>query len=155
VTDDQVTPRQIDAFKRFMKFLSPDQDLTLVILKGHLLIEEQIREIIAERVKRPDVLEAEDVRRRIGFDVATYIAEAFFPKELEPWLWKAARKLNTVRNAIGHSVEPRNLDTKIDDFVDSVGAGLDLRGDRQGRFEGALFSLFEAVSSLVARHGTK
>ena len=155
MTDDQVTPRQMEAFGKFLRLLPPGQDLTLVILKGHLLIEEQIRQIIAERVNRPDVLEKVYRRGRIGFEVVTYIAEAFFPKEIEPWVWTATRELNKVRNAVGHSVEPRGLDKKIDDFVDSVGVGLDLEVDRQKRFEYALFVLFEAVSRLVDRHGTK
>lgn len=146
-----MTEKQIDAFRRFLDFLPHDQDLTLVILKGHLLIEEQIRQIIAERVKRPQILYTQKGRYRIGFYLATYIAEAFFLKKREPWLWEAVRKLNTVRNAIGHSVEPRGLDNNIDDFVNSVPTSIDFRGDRQGRFEGALWTLFEAVSSLVER----
>lgn len=155
MTDDQITQRQTDAFERFMKLLPPDQDLTLVILKGHLLIEEQIRQIIAERMNRPEVLEAVYRKGRIGFEVATHIAEAFFPKETEPWVWKAARKLNIIRNAISHSVEPHRLDTKIDDFVDSVGIRIDITMDRQERFEWALFVLFEGVSFLVDRRGSK
>ena len=48
VTDAQITQRQLDAFRRFLKLLPHGQDLALVILKGHLLIEEQIKLIINE-----------------------------------------------------------------------------------------------------------
>ena len=110
MADNQVTQKQLKAFRRFLDFFPHNQDLTLVILKGHLLIEEQITQIIAERVKRPDVLETQNGQPRISFYLATYIAEAFFSIEREPWLWEAIRKLNKVRNAIGHNVEPPGLD---------------------------------------------
>ena len=145
MTDNHVTQRQIDAFRRFLKFLPHGQDFTLVILKGHLLIEEQVRRIIDERVKNPDAVE----KAKLDCHQAICIAKALCPKEQEPWLWEAAIKLNKIRNKIAHKVEPVGLDDRIDDFVNSVPSGLYFSEDKQGRFEGALWSLFEAVSSLV------
>ena len=56
VTDAQITQRQLDAFRRFLKLLPHGQDLALVILKEHLLIEEQIKLIINERVRKHESL---------------------------------------------------------------------------------------------------
>lgn len=64
---------------------------------------------------------------------------------------QAVRNLNVVRNRIAHKLEPERLDRTIDAFVNSVPSALYFSKDRQGRFEGALWSLFEAVSSLVER----
>ena len=76
VTDTQITQRQLDAFRRFLKLLPHGQDLALVILKGHLLIEEQIKPIISERVKKPEALSD----ARLTYYQYICIAEAFLPK---------------------------------------------------------------------------
>ena len=148
MTENQVTQRHVEAFGRFLKLLPHGKDLTLVILKGHLLIEEQVWQIIDERVGKPDAL-----RKNVKFDChqAICIAEALCPQEQEPWLWEAVKKLNKIRNEIAHKTEPVGIEDRVDDFVNSVASGLYFSEDKQGRFEGALWSLFEAVSSLVER----
>ncbi len=138
-----VTPRQSDAARRFFTLLPRDQDLTLVILKGHLLIEEQVRQIIDERVKKPDAL----TDARLSCSQAICIAESFFSEE-EKYIWNAFKKLNKIRNELAHKTEPIGVDDRIDDFVESVSWG-DYVEDRQERIEYALMKLFLAVSSLV------
>ena len=143
MTDEQVTKRQIDAARRFFTLLPRGHDLASVILKGHLLIEEQVRQIIDERVKKPDAL------KDANFDCyqAICIAESFF-SEKEEYIWKAFKKLNKIRNELAHKTEPIGVDDRIDDFVESVSWG-DYVEDRQERIEYALMKLFLAVSSLV------
>ena len=140
-----VTPRQSDAARRFFTLLPRDQDLTLVILKGHLLIEEQVRQIIDKRVKKPDAL------RDANFDCyqAICLAESFF-SEKEEYIWKAFKKLNRIRNELAHKTEPVGVDDRIDDFVNSVSWGSYVE-DRQDRIEVAIMKLFVAVSDLVER----
>lgn len=144
--NDKVSPRQVEAFERFVKLLPYGNDLTLVILKGHLLIEEQVRQIIDERVKKPDVLK--DAR----FDCyqAICLAEALCPMDEEPWFWEAVRKLNKIRNDISHNIELDGLEDQVHAFADFFPSGLDA-DDRQDQFELTLWSLFERVSSLVER----
>ena len=142
MTDEQVTKRQTDAFRRFLKLLPHGQDLTLVILKGHLLIEEQVRQIIDERVKRSDALGD----ARLGTHQAICIAEAFCPEE--EYIWNAVKKLNNIRNELAHQMEPVGLDDRIADFIDSIPWAPDF-DDEQKRIEHRLWALFEAVSSLV------
>jgi len=143
VTDRRVTQRETDAVRRLLTLLPRGQDLTSVILKGHLLIEEQVRQIIDERVKKPDAL------KDANFDCyqAICIAESFF-SEKEEYIWKAFKKLNKIRNELAHKTEPIGVDDRIDDFVESVSWG-DYVEDRQERIEYALMKLFLAVSSLV------
>ncbi len=146
MNDKQVTQRDIDAARRLFTLLPRGQDLTSVILKGHLLIEEQVRQIIDKRVKKPDAL------RDANFDCyqAICIAESFF-SEKEEYIWKAFKKLNRIRNELAHNVEPRGLDDQIDDFVSSVRWFDYPAEDRQKRVEFTLWALFEAASSLVER----
>ena len=114
MTDDQVTPRQIEAFGRFLKLLPHGQDLTLVLLKGHLLIEEQVRQIIDERVKIPQSLMAAE----LSCHQAICLAEAFCYEE-QKYIWGAVKKLNKIRNELAHKTEPIGLDDRIDDFLKS------------------------------------
>ena len=145
MTDNEVTQRQRNAFRRFLKLLPHGQDLTLVILKGHLLIEEQVRQIIDERMKKPEALKD----ARIECYQAICIAEAFCPEEHE-YIWNSVKKLNKIRNELAHQTEPVGLDDRIDDFVKSIPWAHDAE-DRQKRIEFTLWTLFEAVSSLVKR----
>ncbi len=145
MTDKQTTQREIDAARRLFTLLPRGQDLTLVILKGHLLIEEQVRQIIDKRVKKPDAL------RDANFDCyqAICLAESFF-SEKEEYIWKAFKKLNRIRNELAHKTEPVGVDDRIDDFVNSVSWGSYVE-DRQDRIEVAIMKLFVAVSDLVER----
>lgn len=146
MTDDQVTPKQIDAFKRFIKLLPHGKDLTLVILKGHLLIEEQVRQIIDERVKIPQSLRD----ARLTCYQAICIAEAFCSEE-QKYIWNAVKKLNNIRNDLAHKTEPVGLDDRIDDFVQSIPWHVPVEENEIMRIEFTLWALFEAVSSLVER----
>lgn len=144
-TDDaKENPRQIAAFGRFLKLLPHGQGLTLVTLKGHILIEEQVRAIIDAHVRIPEAV----TKAELTCHQAICIAEAFCPKEQEPWFWSAVRKLNKIRNEIAHNSEPSGLEDRVDDFVRFFPSGLDAE-DRESRFELTLWSLFERVSALA------
>ncbi len=47
----EITERQLLAFKRFLSALPHGQDTELVLLKGHILIEEQVRLLIDRRLR--------------------------------------------------------------------------------------------------------
>src|SRR5450759_268308 len=108
---DNINSRQIEDFGRFLKILPHGKDQGLVLLKAHLLIEEQIRKIVDERLKNPDAL----IDTRIDCHQAICLAQAFFPVDFQPWLWAALKKLNTIRNDIAHKLEAKGLSDKIKD----------------------------------------
>ena len=91
-----VSARQLEAFKRFLSLLPHGKERELVILKGHLLIEEQLRQLIDERVQNPKALN----ERRIDFSHCVSLAKAFFPEGHDPALWKSLEELNTLRNLL-------------------------------------------------------
>ena len=145
MTMDDVSAKQIEAFRRFLRMLPHGKDQHLVVLKGHLLIEEQVRQIVDERLKNPDAL----IDTRIDCHQAICLAQAFFPVDFQPWLWAALKKLNTIRNDIAHKLEAKGLSDKIKDFVTSFPSGFaDAPADADS-FEMTLWSLFVAVSDLV------
>jgi hypothetical protein len=143
----QITDRQLDAFRRFLRILPHGKDVELVILKAHLLIEEQVRQIVDERLKNPTAL----ADARLGCHQAICVAQSFFPADRDLSLWAGLKKLNKLRNDIAHNLEPKQLQNHIEEFIGSFPTGVTDGPDEAVRFELVLWSLFVAVSDLVER----
>ncbi|EGQ7979811.1 hypothetical protein V4V60_003788 [Vibrio mimicus] len=136
--------RQFAAFERFISLLPHGKERELVILKGHLLIEEQIRLIIETNLPNYKVLE----KAKLSCDQAICLAQSMLPKDADETCWIAARKLNNIRNKIAHRVEHQGLEHQIEDFIKSVPINWgDV--DKDTAFELALWGLFAKISSYV------
>jgi len=143
---DDITDRQLESFQRFLKLLPHGKDLDLVILKAHLLIEEQLRQLISERLKNPTSLDD----ARLEFHQCILLAQALFQPDFQSWLWTSLVKLNKIRNAIAHNLKPKGLSDRIGNLIQSFPSGFaETASDQQTRFEFTLWSMFDAVSSLV------
>lgn len=136
--------RQFEAFGRFMSLFPHGKERELVILKGHLLIEEQIRLIIDSKLSNPKVLK----EARLTFDQTICLAQSLIPEDSDKTYWKAAKKLNNIRNKIAHKVEQKGLIHQIEDFVKMVPTDWG-NVDVNEAFELALWSLFAKISSYV------
>jgi hypothetical protein len=148
MADTKITDRQLSAFRRFLNRLPHGKEIDLVILKAHLLIEEQVNEISRERLKNPSVLLDEE---RLESLDRIRLAQSLFEPNFQPWLWHALRKLNKLRNRIAHNIEPKGINDLIDDLIKSIPGSFhkDEDATRQDRLELSMWSLFEAVSALV------
>lgn len=136
--------RQIEAFTKFLKKLPHGKDTELVILKGHLLIEEQVRTIIDKNINNPKALSTAN----LSCHQAICLAQSLLPPGYEEQFWEAAKKLNIIRNDIAHNLDNKGLQDKIDDFTKLV--PVDWEGpDKQATFELSIWSLFVYISSFV------
>ena len=144
---DETPSHIIAAFGRFLKHLPHNADRRLIILQAHLLIEEQIKQIIAGRIKNPSALKDADLEsaQLIG------LAQAFFEADHMPVVWKAVRKLNGIRNDVAHNVEQKGLSDKIENFIQFWPSGVIDGADEDTRLGLTLWSLFIAVAELVER----
>ena len=151
--DSNITDREFEAFGRFLKLLPHGKDSVLVVLKGHLLIEELLRRVVAERVKKPEALKAAafECRHVIA------LAEALCAKEVEPWMWTTIVKLNELRNKIAHNLELPDLKDRITHIISLVrensvfaegGFGT---GDKAVQFEFALWVLYAKLVVLLVK----
>ena len=127
----EVNKKQIYAFRRFLKLLPHGKETELVLLKGHLLIEEQIYKIIDERLINPSALKD----ARITSYQAICLAQSFFPSDFKPWLWGALIKLNSLRNKVAHNIELSGMNDSIDHFVNSYPWGHSETEDKVAAFE--------------------
>lgn len=118
-----VDEHAIDAFRRFYTLLPRSTDAALVILKIHLLIEEQIRAYVEERVASSASLKQAD----LTCHQAIWLAEALCKDDIRPNVWEAARKLNELRNKIAHNLEPAGVLERMSNFCTLIGFSPQMR----------------------------
>lgn len=148
MTTEHVSPKQIESFRRFFEKLPHGKDFTLIILRGHLLLEEQIRAIVEERLVNPTSLS----EARLECHQWICLAEALCPKDVEPILWRSAKKLNKLRNDIAHKLDPKGLNERAADFVKGFPSSIEDPNDSlQERFEKSLLSLFILMAALTEK----
>lgn len=98
--------------ERFFRLVPPTADELTVILKGHLLVEEQLRSITRSSVANPRYFD----EAKLTFSNALYLARAVAGHFNEGACWVAAEQLNTVRNKIAHRAEPGPAAALLDRF---------------------------------------
>jgi hypothetical protein len=142
-----VSERELQAFARFLKLLPHGRDRELVILKAHLLVEEQLRQLIAERVRNREALQ----KARLTFAQCVAVARAFFPAGHDPSLWRGMEQLNEIRNAFSHQLSPARIEERIAALSASMQPNGPINADPAVNFEVALWSLFVSVAHLLER----
>src|SRR5687767_1101352 len=89
---EQLPTEERESVTYFLRHMpGHDSDATLVVLKGHLLIEQKIREFLSERMLSPAALND----ARLSAHQVTCLGEALTLPNAEPTrLWGVLRKLN-------------------------------------------------------------
>ena len=113
-TDLNIQSVDMALFQRVAKHLPSDNDLTLITLKGHLLVEEILDSIIAKHCKDESALEGVDFR----FQLKARLAAALTGQpELAP-AWVMIDKLNALRNALAHKIEHPLAQRRLEVFLE-------------------------------------
>ena len=112
----------IVSFKKFYKLLPRGEDFSLLILKLHLLVEEQVRAFVDERITNRAALE----NAKLECHQAICLAEALSAEDIHPNVWDAARKLNSLRNYIAHNLEPKGVFDRMNHICSLIGLPSDL-----------------------------
>lgn len=109
-----------DKTSRFIELMPLGEDQVLTILKGHLLIEELITELLKTK------LEQSDNPLGIKIDSGTMFAQklnlywAIAQHDLEFDVWCYLKELNSIRNKMAHTIEPQGIDEKIKSFNNAI-----------------------------------
>jgi hypothetical protein len=99
--------------------LKSGADIQMVLLKGHLLIEELLEKFIESKLPDPKHL----AEGRFTFHQRLVLAQALHARpDLfgYGWVWGAARTLNTLRNQMVHQMAPEGFDRKMEEFMSTV-----------------------------------
>ena len=105
---------------KFSEHYPFEGDLTLQVLKGHLLVEEILREIFEMMLPHPKALSGS---KGASFDCHQIIClvESITPNsQAMPWVWVSAKKLNNIRNDLAHQLNPKGLSDKVNDLIKYV-----------------------------------
>ena len=101
---------------RILTHIPDDADVSIVILKGHLIIEEELNKAVISKV-----ISATDIEKaRLSFKQLMLITKAHYVNEENSWCWSALEKLNKIRNSFSHNLEPKDLDEKLAELIELV-----------------------------------
>ncbi|QQX81574.1 hypothetical protein JK628_06855 [Shewanella sp. KX20019] len=93
--------------------------MELTLLKGHLLIEEFLSDLIKVKLSDYNPLGLK-VEKRMMFNQKLNLCWALTRKELPDSIWIALKKLNSIRNDMAHEVEPKGINKKITELTTQV-----------------------------------
>lgn len=125
-----------------------DSDELSVVLKGHLLVEEQLIAYVHRRLLRPEKL------GRFSFDHYLRLAEACNDLAVFDWVFEATRKLQGIRNKMAHQLSPKGIEEAVAEFVDYVaqkGAAVfpeDLADCNRLELRMAIFAVYASLRNL-------
>src|SRR6266478_8283383 len=108
---DQKTQRLIKQIGNL--FEAAGDDVVLIVLKGHLLVEERLNEILASYVAQPLALQRSNLRYH---QLATF-CEALFHSVNRAWVWESVHHLNSLRNDLAHKLESEKRGQLIENFL--------------------------------------
>lgn len=114
----------VDSIEQINRHLDKTDDPVLVILRAHLLVEERLRDILAQISQAPEEVRA----ARLSFHQAFCLCRAVIGRQDEP-AWDFVGRLNEVRNRIAHHLDPGDLDELLGSVVTK------LRSDYAGRLK--------------------
>jgi len=103
---------------KYNKHLTPELDITSLVLKSHLFLEEILHEIILLQCKNPKALDS----IQFSFHHKLKLAEAlhgahFYNFEIPFRIWPVLDALNKLRNELAHRIDSSKLDEKIVKFL--------------------------------------
>lgn len=89
------------------------KDPTVVILRGHLLVEELLDELIAVNLRDTSVIK----EARLSFYQKLCIVQGFIGKRGNSDILKPIYALNRLRNEVGHRLPDATLTNKLDSLL--------------------------------------
>jgi len=98
--------------ERFTRLVTFSPDPLVLILKGHLLIEEQLNKFLVTGTSKPETL----IDARLSFHQTLRIAQAIGGALFSDELVLLIEKLNALRNRLAHMAEPQGIDDKLHEF---------------------------------------
>lgn len=108
-------PEKEKEWQKFREHFPIEGDIELMILKGHLLAEEEINSMIEKFANNIKYLH----EAQLTFFQKICLLRALLPKVLHQSLY-SAEMLNRLRNKIAHSLEPKGLEDSINNFLISI-----------------------------------
>lgn len=101
---------------RFVLSIPDTPDQVLLILKTHLLVEQQMNDFLKAQLPNPDAI----LKKKPRFIHKLNLLRALIPEPSPTDLWDMLEELNSIRNRIAHKLSPENVQSLLHDLVLSV-----------------------------------
>ena len=98
---------------QYTRYLPKSDDLSLVTLKGHLLVETILDELIKAYCRDPQPIAQANLR----FYQKAKITRAFIGSLYPGEMWDSIMALNSLRNELVHTLEPRKMRKRVRQFL--------------------------------------
>ena len=115
-------PVELDIEKsiaQILQHLPLNDNPASTLLKGHLLVEETLKNMLARKVADRTALQ----EAQLSFHQTCCMIKAMYDPQDLSWLWDAIRLLNRIRNDLAHRLEPVGLEQRIEAFQECVEKG--------------------------------
>jgi hypothetical protein len=96
--------------KRLTDQMRHIDELALVVLKGHLVLEEQLERILSKFLFHPEYLEKANLR----FAQKVALARSISLDEQANSIWELLLAVNALRNELAHALHPEKRQRKFD-----------------------------------------
>jgi hypothetical protein len=139
---------------RFVSLLPIIEDATLIVLKGHLLIEEMLNDILYNSIALSKYID----EAKLSFYQKIMIARSLDPKgDASNGPWESLVSLNSLRNQLAHHLEPKDIDDRIDKFIFARFNGKKMKTfkSNKDRIEGLRKELFILSGYILGYHVCK
>lgn len=144
----------VDDLTRLIAALPAGEDLVLLVLKGHLVVEQLLNHYIDVVSPNPKpILELS----RLGFSMRVRIAQSLYhhDDDIDKILWTPIRQLNQLRNSIAHELEPKTLEQQVDALIkgyDQPGAWRPpefVKGSRIAKLRFAIAGVHQFLAGMI------
>ena len=108
-----MTEVDFSKLERLGQHFLPAEDLTLAVLKGHLLVEEVLEEVVVAHCKNPGLIQ----EQQVNFATKLLFARALTGAEELTVVWSACKRLNSLRNALAHKLEHPDTQKRLLSFL--------------------------------------
>jgi hypothetical protein len=102
----------LQGLSRFAKHLPAEEDLPieLVVLRGHLLVEEELREVVRAKFLEPRAYDLRETK----YSTLLRLAHAVYGDAIPEWKWRVAHEVNVLRNLLAHHLEDETVEPRIE-----------------------------------------
>ncbi len=105
------------ALARHQSHFPSGAELSIQILKGHLLVEELVRELVLAKLPHSEALEGDSGASFTCHQMICLAQAIASASNALPWIWRAAKKLNNIRNKLAHRLDYTVLETNVSAFT--------------------------------------
>lgn len=104
------------ARSKFKKLLPPGRDLELIVLKGHLLIEEGLHALAAREIRYPRALR----EAKFGYYQILHVAKGLCYARDMDFAWQMMERLNSLRNTLAHDLDEVKFRERLEKFLEPL-----------------------------------